>query len=61
MKNVVIKRLQEDNAQLWEKFDCLGKRVDVIQSSIDDLEQYDWRNNLILSGIPESVSDVDLE
>ena len=31
------------------------------KSSVDDLEQYDWRNNLILSGIPDSVSDNDLE
>ena len=27
----------------------------------DDLEQYDRRSNLILSGIPDSVSDNDLE
>ena len=36
-------------------------RVDILQSSIDDLEQYDRRNNLILSGIPDSVSDDGLE
>ena len=60
LKDVVIKRLQEDNARLRPKYDCLERRVDVLQSSIDDLEQYDWRNNLILSGIPDSVSDDDL-
>ena len=61
LKDVVIKRLQEDNAQLRTKCDCLERKVDVLQSSIDDLEQYDRRNNIILSGIPDSVSDDNLE
>ena len=61
LKDVVITRLQEDNTQLQAKCDSLERRVDVLQSSIDDLEQYDWRNNLILSGIPDSISDDDLE
>ena len=37
------------------------KRVDVLQSSTDDLEQYDQRNNLILSSTTDWVSDDDLE
>ena len=61
LKDVVIKRLQEDNAQLRTKCDCLERKVNVLQSSIDDLEQYDRRNNIILSGIPDSVSDDNLE
>ena len=56
-----MKRFQEDNARLRAKCDCLGKIVHVLQSSIDDLEQYDQKNNLILSGIPDSISDDDLE
>ena len=40
---------------------CLKKRIDILQSSIDDLEQYDRRNNLISPGIPDGVSDDDLE
>ena len=61
LKDVVIKRLQEDNTRLWAKFDCLEKGVDVRHSSIDYLEQYNRRNNLILSGIPDGISDDDLE
>ena len=61
LKDVVIKRLQEDNTRLWAKFDCLEKEVDVRHSSIDYLEQYNRRNNLILSGIPDGISDDDLE
>ena len=41
LKDVVIKRLQEENERLRAKYDCLEKRVHVLQSSIDDLEQYD--------------------
>ena len=40
---------------------CLKKRIDILQSSIGDLEQYDRRNNLISPGIPDGVSDDDLE
>ena len=61
LKDVVIKRLQEGNTRLRAKCDCLERTADVLQSSIDDLEQYDWKNNLILSGTPDSVSDDDLE
>ena len=61
LEDVVIKRLQEDNARLRPKCDCLERRLDVVQSSIDDLEQCDRWNNLILSGIPDSVSDDDIE
>ena len=60
-KDVVTKRLQEDNTRLRAKCDCLERKLDVLQSSIDDLERYDQRNNLILSGVPDSISDDDLE
>ena len=39
----------------------LKKRIDILQSSIGDLEQYDRRSNLISPGIPDGVSDDDLE
>lgn len=66
LKDIVTKRLQEDNAQLQAKYDCLEKNIGVLQSSINDLEisdlkQYGWRNNLTLLGIPDSISDDDLE
>ena len=41
LKDIIIKRLQENNTQLQAKCDCLEKRRDVLQSSIDNLEQYD--------------------
>ena len=33
----------------------------LIESSHDALEQYGRRNNLVISGIPDSVQDSDLE
>ena len=39
LKDVVIKKLQEHNAQVRAKCDCLEKRVDALKSSIDNLEQ----------------------
>ena len=39
--NIIIKRLQEDYAQLQAKCDCFEKRLEILQSSIDDQEQYD--------------------
>ena len=61
LKDIIIKKLYEDNIWLQAICDCLERRVDVLQPSIDDLEQYDQRNNLILSGIPDSISDDELE
>lgn len=58
LKDVVIKRLYEDNERLRAKCVCLEKSVDVLHSSFDDLEQYYQRKNLIL---PDSVGDDDLE
>ena len=35
--------------------------VALIESSHDPFEQYGRRNNLVISGIPDSVQDTDLE
>ena len=41
LKDIIIKRLQEDYAWLQAKCDCFERRVEILQSSINDLEQYD--------------------
>ena len=61
LNDIVIKRLQEDSIWLRVNCECLEKSVDLLQSQIDNLRQYHRRNNLILSGIPDSVSDNHLE
>ena len=61
LKDTVIKRLQEENERLRVKCQQLENRVAPIESSHDALEQYGRRNNLVISGIPGSVQDSDLE
>ena len=39
----------------------IGNRVALIESSHDAFEQYGRRNNLVISDIPDSVHDSDLE
>ena len=61
LKHMVIKRLQEKNEILRDKCQQLENRVALIESSHDVLEQYGNRNNLVISGIPDSVQGSDPE
>ena len=47
--------------RLRDKSQQLENRVAVIESSHDALEQYDRRNNLVISDIPDTVQGSDLE
>ena len=60
LKDTVIKGLQEENERLCDKCQQLENRVALIESSHDALEQYGWKNNLVISDIPDSVQDSDL-
>ena len=57
----VIKRLQEENKKLREKCSKLENDVISNESSVNTLEQYGKRNNIVASGIPAHVSESDLE
>ena len=61
LKDTFIKRLQEENEILRVKCQQLQTKVAFIESSHDPLEQYGTRNNLVISGIPDSVQDSELE
>ena len=61
LKHMVIKRLQENNEILRDKCQQLENRVALIEPSHDVLEQYGNRNNLVISGIPDSVQGSDPE
>ena len=61
LKDTAIKRLQEENERLHIKCQQLENRVAFIESSHDALEQHGMRNNLVISGIPDSVQDSELE
>ena len=61
LKDTVIKRLLEENERLRDKCQQWENRVVLIELSHDALEQYGRRNILVISGIPDSVQDSDLE
>ena len=61
LKDTPIKRLLEENGRLCVKCQQLENRVTLIESFHDALKQYGRRNNLAISGIPDSVQDSDLE
>ena len=60
LKDIVIKRLQEEK-KLREKCSKLENDVVSNESSVNALEQYGRRNNIVVSGIPGHVSERDLE
>ena len=43
------------------KCEKLENRVAILESNHDDLAQYGRRNNVVFSGIPENVTDNNLE
>ena len=61
LKDIVTKRLQEENKKLQEKCSKLENDVISNESSVNALEQYGRRNNIVASGIPVHVSYRDLE
>ena len=53
----MIKNLQVENERLREKFSYLYKKVTSLKINQNKLEQYGRRNNIEVSGIPDSVED----
>ena len=60
LKNTIIKRLEEENERLCH-VPTVGKQGGSYRIFPCALEQYSRRNNLVISGIPDSVQDFDLE
>ena len=56
MKDVIIKRLQDENVILRDRCSKLEQRLVEFQCYINNLEQYGKRNNVIISGIPDSLN-----
>lgn len=68
IKDTVIKHLLKENERLKERVKVLEDNTEEYQCNLIDvesqsqqLEQYTRRNNLEISGIPNTVSDKDLE
>ena len=61
MKDIVIKRLQDENEKLQAKFSTLENKVVTLEQNLNLFGQYGRRNNLILSSITENIPDNQLE
>ena len=61
MKNIIIKKLQDQNAQLKETIANLQHKVIILETATNSVEQYDRRNNIEINGIPDTVEDKSLE
>ena len=61
LKDVIIKRLQEKNELLRAKCNKLENKVVSLEWSLVQVAQYSRRSNFVISGIPDDISDNDLE
>ena len=61
VKDVIIKNLQARDERLREKVCSLESKVTSVEINQNELEQYGRRNNIEVSGIPDSVKDSCLE
>ena len=61
LKDVIIKDLQVENQRLCMKVNNLENKVMSLEINGNHLEQYRRGNNLLITGIPDDVSDKNLE
>ena len=61
LKDIIRKRLQDENQRLQEKCKKLEEKVINVESDVNSLNRYGRRNNIVFTGIPNSVNDEDLE
>ena len=61
VKDVIIKNLQAENERLRDKVSNLESKVVSLEVNQNMLGQYGRRNNIEVSGIPDTVGDNDLE
>ena len=61
LKDAIIKNLQVENERLRKKVNVLENKILNLESEHNSLEQYGRRNNIKITGIPDSVPDQNLE
>ena len=61
MRDVIIKRLQDENVILRDRCSKLEQKFVELECSTNYLEQYGKKNNIIISDIPCSVDVNQLE
>ena len=61
LRETVIKNFQNENEKLWQECERLERHCAKYKSDYNALAQYGLPNNIVLSDIPDSVSDDTLE
>ena len=61
LKDIIVKNLQDENKRLKTKVNVLENIYIDLEIQNNNLDQYSRRNNVEISGIPQSVSDNQLE
>ena len=61
LKDVIIKNFQVENEHLRKKVNVLENKILTLESEHNSLEQYGRRNDIEITGIPDSVPDQNLE
>ena len=61
LKDIIIKKLQEDNERLRTRWSNLQNTLVLLEMLTNTLEQYGRRNNLVWSGIPDTIPHDELE
>ena len=61
LEDIVVKNLQDKNKYLKTKANVLENKIIDLEIQNNDVDQYSRRNNVEISGIPQSASDNQLE
>ena len=61
LKDIIVKNLQDENKRLKTKVNVLENKIIDLEIQNNNVDQYSRRNNVEISGIPQSVSDNQLE
>ena len=61
LKDIIIKNLQDENKRLKTKANALENKIIDLEIQNNNVDQYSRRNDVEISGIPQSVSDNQLE
>ena len=55
------KTLKAENLKLQQKVEKLENRISELESDLNEKDQYDWRSNIVIHGIPSDIGDDSLE
>ena len=61
LEDIIIKNFQDENKRLKTKVNVWENKIIHLEIQNNNLDQYSRRNNVEISGIPQSVSDNQLE